>query len=262
MISTKSSSIGAPRHCTARIASIRPRGERASSPVARNVGQCGRHSPHATHVLSCSGSRCSDMTTSIVARPHGARHRCGLRSSTRAGDRVVQCRHDVDRRHRSGHRPRARRLPRRRRARRRRPRDAAPPAPAAARRAGDRARHRRCTTTSASRRSRPTRPRSGSRSTSSTTPSTTSRRGRSPRRSRLPIHLRPGSARIVQEPLGTVLIIAPWNYPVQLLLGPLIPALAAGNTAVRQAVRGRAGDRRRAGRPDPALPRRARRCRS
>ena len=37
---------------------------------------------------------------------------------------------------------------------------------------------------------------------------------------------------IVQEPLGTVLIIAPWNYPVQLLLGPLVPALAAGNTAV------------------------------
>jgi aldehyde dehydrogenase (NAD+) len=36
----------------------------------------------------------------------------------------------------------------------------------------------------------------------------------------------------VQEPLGTVLIIAPWNYPVQLVLGPLIPALAAGNTAV------------------------------
>jgi aldehyde dehydrogenase (NAD+) len=44
--------------------------------------------------------------------------------------------------------------------------------------------------------------------------------------------LRPGSARIVQEPLGTVLVIAPWNYPVQLLLGPLIPALAAGNTVV------------------------------
>jgi aldehyde dehydrogenase (NAD+) len=49
---------------------------------------------------------------------------------------------------------------------------------------------------------------------------------------RLPMHLRPGSARVIQEPLGTVLIIAPWNYPVQLLLGPLIPALAAGNTAV------------------------------
>jgi aldehyde dehydrogenase (NAD+) len=53
-----------------------------------------------------------------------------------------------------------------------------------------------------------------------------------PQKVRLPMHLRPGSARILQEPLGTVLIIAPWNYPVQLLLGPLIPALAAGNTAV------------------------------
>ena len=34
------------------------------------------------------------------------------------------------------------------------------------------------------------------------------------------------------EPLGTVLIIGPWNYPVQLLLVPLAGALAAGNTAV------------------------------
>ncbi|MFK0159613.1 aldehyde dehydrogenase family protein [Streptomyces sp. NPDC090493] len=34
------------------------------------------------------------------------------------------------------------------------------------------------------------------------------------------------------EPLGTVLIIAPWNYPVQLLLVPLLGAIAAGNTAV------------------------------
>jgi aldehyde dehydrogenase (NAD+) len=53
-----------------------------------------------------------------------------------------------------------------------------------------------------------------------------------PTRVRLPLHLRPGNARILQEPLGTVLIIAPWNYPLQLLLAPLIPALAAGNTAV------------------------------
>jgi aldehyde dehydrogenase (NAD+) len=53
-----------------------------------------------------------------------------------------------------------------------------------------------------------------------------------PHRVKLPIHLRPGSARIIQEPLGTVLIIAPWNYPLQLLLAPLIPAIAAGNTAV------------------------------
>lgn len=34
------------------------------------------------------------------------------------------------------------------------------------------------------------------------------------------------------EPKGVVLIIAPWNYPFQLTVNPLIPALAAGNTAV------------------------------
>ncbi|MGP4002305.1 aldehyde dehydrogenase family protein [Streptomyces sp. 8N706] len=34
------------------------------------------------------------------------------------------------------------------------------------------------------------------------------------------------------EPLGTVLVIAPWNYPVQLLLVPVVGALASGNTAV------------------------------
>lgn len=48
----------------------------------------------------------------------------------------------------------------------------------------------------------------------------------------VPIHLRPGSARVVPEPLGTVLIIAPWNYPLQLVLAPLVAALAAGNTAI------------------------------
>ncbi len=44
--------------------------------------------------------------------------------------------------------------------------------------------------------------------------------------------LQPARASIVSEPLGTVLIIAPWNYPVQLLLGPLAGVLATGNTAV------------------------------
>jgi aldehyde dehydrogenase (NAD+) len=53
-----------------------------------------------------------------------------------------------------------------------------------------------------------------------------------PRRVGMPLHLRPGTARIVPEPLGTVLIIAPWNYPLHLLLAPLVPALAAGNTAI------------------------------
>lgn len=47
-----------------------------------------------------------------------------------------------------------------------------------------------------------------------------------------PMNQRPGRARIVREPLGVVLIIAPWNYPVQLLLSPLVGAVAAGNAAV------------------------------
>jgi aldehyde dehydrogenase (NAD+) len=41
-----------------------------------------------------------------------------------------------------------------------------------------------------------------------------------------------GRSRIVREPLGVVLIIAPWNYPVGLLLSPLVGAIAAGNCAV------------------------------
>ncbi len=42
----------------------------------------------------------------------------------------------------------------------------------------------------------------------------------------------PSSSRIVSEPLGVVLIIAPWNYPFQLLINPLIGAIAAGNCVV------------------------------
>ena len=42
----------------------------------------------------------------------------------------------------------------------------------------------------------------------------------------------PSSAKIYKEPFGAVLIIAPWNYPYQLALGPLIGAIAAGNTVV------------------------------
>jgi len=47
-----------------------------------------------------------------------------------------------------------------------------------------------------------------------------------------PLNQQPASARVVREPLGVVLIIAPWNYPVQLLLSPLVGAVAAGNCAV------------------------------
>lgn len=42
----------------------------------------------------------------------------------------------------------------------------------------------------------------------------------------------PGSSYIYPEPLGTSLIIGAWNYPYQLTLSPLIPAIAAGNTAI------------------------------
>ena len=42
----------------------------------------------------------------------------------------------------------------------------------------------------------------------------------------------PSSDFIYKEPYGTVLIIAPWNYPYQLALAPLIGAVAAGNTVV------------------------------
>lgn len=42
----------------------------------------------------------------------------------------------------------------------------------------------------------------------------------------------PSKSFIVHEPLGTVLVIGPWNYPVLLLLTPLIAAIAAGNTVI------------------------------
>lgn len=42
----------------------------------------------------------------------------------------------------------------------------------------------------------------------------------------------PALSYVVKEPLGTALIVSPWNYPVQLLLSPLVGALAAGCNAV------------------------------
>ena len=58
------------------------------------------------------------------------------------------------------------------------------------------------------------------------------RRWMAPRPVPVPLHLRPGRAETVATPLGCVLIIGPWNYPLQLCLHPLVSALAAGNTAV------------------------------
>ena len=47
-----------------------------------------------------------------------------------------------------------------------------------------------------------------------------------------PLKLFPSRSYIVKEPLGNSLIISPWNYPVQLLLNPLVGAISAGCTAV------------------------------
>lgn len=53
-----------------------------------------------------------------------------------------------------------------------------------------------------------------------------------PKKVKVPLTLMPGKSEIYSEPYGVVLIISPWNYPVQLTLYPLIAAIAAGNCAV------------------------------
>ena len=50
-----------------------------------------------------------------------------------------------------------------------------------------------------------------------------------PRRVPTPLHLRPGRAFVLPQPLGVAGIVSPWNYPVQLALAPAVAALAAGN---------------------------------
>ena len=55
-----------------------------------------------------------------------------------------------------------------------------------------------------------------------------------PERKSSPLAILPASSRIIKEPLGNTLIIAPWNYPVQLLLNPLVGAISAGCTAMLQ----------------------------
>ena len=46
-----------------------------------------------------------------------------------------------------------------------------------------------------------------------------------------PLMIWPASSKIIYEPKGAVLILAPWNYPFQLSIGPLIAAISAGNVA-------------------------------
>jgi aldehyde dehydrogenase (NAD+) len=53
-----------------------------------------------------------------------------------------------------------------------------------------------------------------------------------PQRVRTPLVFQPGRVRVRRDPLGVTLIIGAWNEPFMLLFGPLVAALAGGNTAV------------------------------
>lgn len=53
-----------------------------------------------------------------------------------------------------------------------------------------------------------------------------------PQRVRTPLVHFPGRSFVHQEPYGVALIIGPWNFPVQLMLNPLVGAMAAGNCAL------------------------------
>eukprot|EP01118_Nematostelium_gracile_P008689 TRINITY_DN2880_c0_g1_i1.p1 TRINITY_DN2880_c0_g1~~TRINITY_DN2880_c0_g1_i1.p1 ORF type:complete len:507 (+),score=163.91 TRINITY_DN2880_c0_g1_i1:154-1521(+) len=53
-----------------------------------------------------------------------------------------------------------------------------------------------------------------------------------PERADTPLVVFPGDCYVQNDPLGVVLVISPWNYPVSLCLVPLVGAMAAGNTVV------------------------------
>lgn len=53
-----------------------------------------------------------------------------------------------------------------------------------------------------------------------------------PKKVRTPLPYLPASSKVYSEPLGVVLIIGAWNYPLQLIISPLIGAIAAGNCAI------------------------------
>jgi aldehyde dehydrogenase (NAD+) len=53
-----------------------------------------------------------------------------------------------------------------------------------------------------------------------------------PKKVKTPLSAFPGKSLIFAEPYGTVLIISPWNYPLQLALAPLVGAVAAGNCII------------------------------
>lgn len=58
------------------------------------------------------------------------------------------------------------------------------------------------------------------------------RKWAAPKRVHTPLVLFPARSYILREPYGVVLIMAPWNYPFQLTMAPLVGALAAGNHCI------------------------------
>ncbi len=53
-----------------------------------------------------------------------------------------------------------------------------------------------------------------------------------PERVSSPLVTQPATSRVYKDPLGVVLVIAPWNYPCQLAVAPMVGALAAGNCVI------------------------------
>ncbi len=53
-----------------------------------------------------------------------------------------------------------------------------------------------------------------------------------PKKVNTPAVIHPSKSMIYKQPLGVVLIIGPWNYPFQLLMAPLVGAIAAGNCSI------------------------------
>lgn len=49
-----------------------------------------------------------------------------------------------------------------------------------------------------------------------------------PKKVSTPLQLQPSSSKVIYEPLGITLVVAPWNYPFQLLINPLVGAISAG----------------------------------
>lgn len=53
-----------------------------------------------------------------------------------------------------------------------------------------------------------------------------------PKKVSTPIHLWPSSSKVIYEPLGLSLIVAPWNYPFQLLINSLVGSISAGGCSI------------------------------